>query len=356
MRFSCGALLILILAVLLAACVGNPRHDSAKPHHTRTGFRNVHPGEPRGSFWKWQWERWRKGLPKTPPGGYRFEVLEPDVPFLNANGRETTVTWIGHATLLMQVGGVNILTDPHLSERASPVSLAGPKRVVPPALSFDELPRIDLVLLSHNHYDHLDERTVKRLSSLPEGPPRFLVPLGLKDWFDRRGIRNVREMDWWETEEVLGLTVHFVPVQHWSARSPFDRNETLWGAWVVERPGFRFLFCGDAGYSEHFREIARKFGPFDLAAIPIGAYEPRWFMKAAHLDPPEAVRVHQELDSRLSIAIQWGTFVLSDEPLDEPPVRLAEALAEAGVDPARFVTLLHGETIRLDQGRGWIRR
>ncbi len=354
MRLLCGALLILFVAQ--AACAGNPRPDPAKPHHSRNSFRNVHPTEPRGSFWKWQWERWRKGLPKTPPGGYRFELLEPDVPFLKANGRETTVTWIGHATLLIQAGGVNILTDPHMSERASPVSFAGPKRVVPPALSFEELPRIDLVLISHNHYDHLDEGTVKQLASSRNGSPLFLVPLGVKEWFQAKGIHNVREMDWWETDEVPGLTLHFVPTQHWSARSPFDRNETLWGAWVVESPDFRFFFCGDAGYSDHFREIARKFGSFDLAAIPIGAYEPRWFMKAAHINPAEAVQVHRELDSRFSIAIQWGTFVLSDEPLDEPPVRLAEALAEAGVDPGRFVTLRHGETIRLDAGEEWVRR
>jgi L-ascorbate metabolism protein UlaG (beta-lactamase superfamily) len=354
MRLTCSALLI--LATVQIACAGNPRAGTAKPHHTGNGFRNVHTTGPRGGFWKWQWERWRKGLPKTPPGGYRFEVLEPDVAFLKANGRETTITWIGHATLLIQAGGVNILTDPHLSERASPVSFAGPKRVVPPAVSFDELPRIDIVLISHNHYDHLDEGTVKRLASSSGGSPRFFVPLGIKDWFRSRGIDDVREMDWWETEEVLGLSLHFVPTQHWSARSPFDRNETLWGAWVVESPGFRFFFCGDGGSSAHFREIARKFGSFDLAAIPIGAYEPRWFMKTAHLNPAEAVKVHQELQSRFSIAIQWGTFVLSDEPLDEPPVRLAEALAEAGLDPGRFVALRHGETVRLDDGNGWIRR
>jgi L-ascorbate metabolism protein UlaG (beta-lactamase superfamily) len=335
MRLTCSALLI--LATVQIACAGNPRAGTAKPHHTGNGFRNVHTTGPRGGFWKWQWERWRKGLPKTPPGGYRFEVLEPDVAFLKANGRETTITWIGHATLLIQAGGVNILTDPHLSERASPVSFAGPKRVVPPAVSFDELPRIDIVLISHNHYDHLDEGTVKRLASSSGGSPRFFVPLGIKDWFRSRGIDDVREMDWWETEEVLGLSLHFVPT-------------------VVESPGFRFFFCGDGGYSAHFREIARKFGSFDLAAIPIGAYEPRWFMKTAHLNPAEAVKVHQELQSRFSIAIQWGTFVLSDEPLDEPPVRLAEALAEAGLDPGRFVALRHGETVRLDDGNGWIRR
>ena len=346
---------LLFLAAAQIACAAAPRFDPAKPHHSGEGFRNVHHTGPRGSFWKWQRERWRKGLPKTPPGGYRFEVLSPNVPYLKENGRETTVTWIGHATLLVQTGGVNILTDPHLSERASPVSFAGPKRVVPPAVALEDLPRIDLVLISHNHYDHLDERTVKRLAASPGGSPRFLVPLGIKEWFHSRGIETVAEMDWWETKDLLGLSVHFVPTQHWSARSPFDRNETLWGAWVVERPGFRFFFCGDAGYSEHFREIASKFGSFDLAALPIGAYEPRWFMKAAHLDPAEAVRVHREIGSRFSVAIQWGTFVLSDEPLDEPPVRLAEALAAEGADPGRFVALRHGETVRRSEDGGWIR-
>lgn len=354
MRLSGVALLILV--AIPPACAHDDRFDPGKPHHARAGFRNVHPNEPRGGFWKWQWERWRKGLPKTPPGGYRFKVFKPDVPFLKANDRETTATWIGHATLLVQIGGVNILTDPHLGERASPVSFAGPKRVTPPALTEGELPRIDLVLISHNHYDHLDEGTVRRLAASSGGSPLFLVPLGLEDWFRRQGIGNVREMDWWDTETVRGLTVHFVPAQHWSARSPFDRNETLWGAWVVEHPGFRFLFVGDAGYSEHFREIAGKFGPFDLVALPIGAYEPRWFMKAAHMDPAEVVTAHRELGSRLSIAIQWGTFVLSDEPLDEPPVRLAQALSAAGVDPVRFPVLRHGETIRLDERRGWMRR
>ena len=347
MRFTCTVFLILAAAQI--ACAGNPRFDAAKQHHTGNGFRNVHSTGPRGSFWKWQWERWRKGLPKTPPGGYRFEVLEPDVPFLKANGQETTVTWIGHATLLIQAGGVNILTDPHLGERASPVSFAGPKRVVPPAISFDELPRIDIVLISHNHYDHLDEGTLKRLASSPGGSPRFLVPLGIKDWFRSRGIYDVGEMDWWETEKVLGLSLHFVPTQHWSARSPFDRNETLWGAWVVEGPGFRFFFCGDAGYSAHFREIAQIFGSFDLAAIPIGAYEPRWFMKAAHLDPAEAVKVHQDLKSRFSIAIQWGTFVLSDEPLDEPPVRLAAEWKKRRLPEAARHVLAVGETMEVQR-------
>lgn len=347
--------IFLFLAGVATACAGNPRFDSNKLHHTIDGFRNV-PEIPRGSFWKWQWERWRKGLPKTPPGGYRFELLRPDTEYLRANDRETTVTWIGHATLLLQIGGVNLLTDPHLGERASPVSFLGPKRVTPPALTVEELPRIDLVLITHNHYDHLDEGTVRRLAATPGGSPRFLVPLGLKEWFRRLGIENVRELDWWETETARGLTIHFVPVQHWSARSPFDRNETLWGAWVVERPGFRIFFCGDAGYSGHFREIARRFGPFDLAALPIGAYEPRWFMKAAHIDPDEAVMVHRELSARLSVAIQWGTFILTDEPLDEPPKKLSEAMAGRGVEPGEFLILRHGETIRRSEDDAWVRR
>ncbi|MGH3851177.1 MAG: MBL fold metallo-hydrolase, partial [Pseudonocardiaceae bacterium] len=263
---------------------------------------------------------------------------------LKANHAEPTMTWIGHATLLLQLGGVNILTDPHLTERASPFPFIGPQRWVPPALNFRELPHIDIVLLSHNHYDHLDRGTVTRLNRQPGGPPKFYVPLGLKAWFVNEGIGNVVELDWWERARELGLTLHFVPMQHWSSRTSFDRNRSLWGGWVVEQPSFRFIFCGDTGYSQDFQDIARRFGSFDLAAIPIGAYEPRWFMKTQHVNPEEAVRIHRDLHARHSVAIHWGTFALTDEPLDEPPRRLAEALAAARIAPEQFFVMKHGET------------
>ena len=339
--------LLLILAVAGGALAMNAYFDATKPHHTPEGFRNNYPHPARASFWAWQWERWQNGLPKIPEGGWHFPLDQPDVEFLRSNRTEPTITWIGHATLLLHLGGVNILTDPHLTERASPVSFWGPKRVVAPALDFDELPRIDVVLISHNHYDHLDVGTVTRLARQPGGPPQFYVPLGLGPWFKEMGIDVAAEMDWWDMRDNAGLVIQFVPVQHWSARTPWDRDETLWGAFVVEQSRFRFIFIGDTGYSQDFSDIQKRFGSFDLAAIPIGAYEPRWFMAPQHVNPEEAVWIHQDLHARQSLGVHWGTFVMTDEPLDEPPARLAQAMEAAQLPRERFWVFRHGETRRL---------
>ena len=321
--------------------------DPKKPHHTAEGFRNNYPTPPRGSFWKWQWERWRKGLPKLPDGGHRFEVVRPDVTWLKANGDQPSLTWVGHATFLLQLGGLNVLTDAHLTARASPFDFAGPQRLVPPALAFHDLPHIHAVVISHNHYDHLDLATVKHLSRQSGGSPRFLVPLGLRSWFVGQGMHEVVELDWWDSAEHAGLRFHLVPVQHWSARTSFDYNRTLWGGWIVEHESFRFFFAGDTGYSRDFKDIAARFAPIDLAAIPIGAYEPRWFMQIMHVNPEEAVKIHRDLGARHSVAMHWGTFVLSDEPLDEPPHRLASARRAAGISEHEFFLMKHGETRRL---------
>ena len=333
---------------LLAACRSNPYYNPAKSHHTQNGFRNNYPHQEKQSFWSWQWERWKNGVPPDPDGGYGFALVKPDVTFLKANRTEPTLTWIGHATLLLQVGGVNVLTDPHFTERASPVSFAGPKRHVPPALSIAELPHIDVVVISHNHYDHLDAGTVKQLNRQTAGPPRFFVPLGEKAWFASEGIDNVAELDWWDRVKFRGLDIHLVPVQHWSARTPWDRNETLWGGWMIEHADFRFFFSGDTGYSKDFADIRSRFGPIDLAAIPVGCYEPRWFMKANHVNAEEALQIHRDLGARRSVGIHWGTFRLTDELLDEPPRKLAAALVKAGVAPERFFLMKHGEMRKLD--------
>lgn len=318
-------------------------------HHLPGGFRNNHPGGwHRGSFWQWQRERWARGVPAPPPGGWRFPVERPDVAFLRANRSLPTLTWLGHATFLLQLGGLNILTDPHLSARASPFQTVGPKRWVAPPLAHHELPPIDLVLLSHNHYDHLDAPTVDRLRRQAGGSPRFMVPLGLADWFRRRGIPDAVELDWWEEHRHADARLVFTPVQHWSARTTWDRNRSLWGGWRVELAGTSFFFAGDTGYSPDFVDIHARLGPVDLAALPIGAYEPRWFMQVMHVNPEEAVRIHQDLHARHSVAMHWGTFVLTDEPLDEPPHRLRRALAAAGLTERDFWLLRHGETRRLD--------
>ena len=340
---------MLALAVGACAAPGNPNYDRTKSHHTSDGFRNNYIeglGNSGGSFWKWQWERWRDGLPKPPENGYDFQQVKPDVAWLKANRTETAATWIGHATVLLQVAGVNILTDPHLTERASPVSFAGPKRRVPPALDFATMPHIDMVVISHNHYDHLDQQTVLRLSRQPGGSPRFFVPLGNQAWFADLGITDVVEMDWWGRRDFKGLEVHFTPVQHWSARTPNDRLRTLWGGWYIKAPGWRAFFIGDTGYSKDFTDIAARLGPVDFAMLPVGAYEPRWFMASQHVDPAEAIRIHRDLGARFTLGIHWGTFELTDEPLDEPPERLALELKRAGLGREVFSVVRHGETLR----------
>lgn len=297
-------------------------------------------------FVKWRWERLFKDIPSVED--YRFELAANDPGFLRENRTVDTVTWIGHATLLLQMDGRNVLTDPHFSERASPVQWAGPRRVAPPGLALSELPPIDIVLLSHDHYDSLDVGSIRGLLEREGGEKTlFVVPSGLKRWFEELGAARVVELGWWETHMEDGWALTAVPVKHWSKRSLFSKNESLWAGWVVRSPRFNFFFAGDSGYTDRFKEIGRRLGPFDLAAIPIGAYEPRWFMRDHHMDPREAVQVHQDLGARRSVAIHWGTFILTDEPLDEPPVRLAEALGEKGLDADVFWVLRHGETRRL---------
>ena len=348
--FQMGRLFALSLVPLfLLGCAAHEPHSN-KPHHTRDGFRNVHPHEEGAfsDFLKWRWKRLWKDIPSQQD--YNFFLAKNDPAFLKLNRKQATLTWIGHATVLLQLEGINILTDPHYSERASPVQWAGPKRVIGAGLSFEALPPIDIVVISHNHYDALDEQTVVKLSEREGGQKTtFFVPLGLKSWFENLGIRQVVELDWWEEYAEKSTIISAVPVQHWSKRSLFSKNTTLWAGWVIQSNSFRFFFLGDSGYTPHFKEIGRRLGPFDLAAIPVGAYEPRWFMGPHHISPEEAVQVHLDVRSKKSIAIHWGTFILSDEPLDEPPKRLEKAKKDKGLSQEEFIVLRHGETIILNE-------
>ena len=338
-------LLIAALAVAASAWSEPTALPGKPPHHTADGFRNRYPHPEKGGFWDWKLEQWKLGLPQKPAEGYRFETARPDERRLHENRRDATVTWIGHATLLVQMGGLNILTDPQFSERASPVAFAGPKRVVPPVPALDRLPRIDAVVISHDHYDHLDRDSVVALANQPGGPPRFFAGLGMKEWFADAGIDNVEEMDWWQDADLGGVRFTFVPVQHWSKRTLWDANRRLWGGWVVRHPSFSFFFAGDTGYSKDFADIRAKFGGFDLAAIPVGAYAPRWFMSIMHVDPGEAVRIHRDVAARQSVGIHWGTFDdLTDEPLHEPPRMLARERDKAGLEAEDFFLMKHGET------------
>ena len=334
------------LSFAAASAVGADAYGQVQPppHHTPDGFRNNYPQDPKESFWLWKWEQLRHGVPSAPPGGWKIPFSATDPERLRS-AAQPSVTWIGHASMLVQVGGANILIDPHFSERASPVRFAGPKRIVALPIDVPALPRIDVVLTSHNHYDHLDTDTVQRLARMPTGSPLFLVPLGLKAWFASKGIARVKEYDWWQTHEEGGLRYTLVPVQHWSKRTLWDTNQTLWGGWVIEGGGLRIIHTGDLGYSRDAQDIGARLGPFDLAFIPIGAYAPRWFMKLNHVDVPEAIRVRADLRAARAIGMHWGTFEhLTDEPLDEPPAWLARERAAAGLAPEDFDVMQIGET------------
>ncbi len=342
-------LLAIATLFVVGACASkNPNYNATRSHHTPEGFRNLYAGSHPGGFWKWKRDQWREGLPKKPESGYKFPLVKPDSKFLNANRSENSVTWIGHATLLLQMKGVNILTDPHFSERASPVDFAGPKRVVPAAMTIDELPPIDVIVISHNHYDHLDAASVIKLNKRSDGKTIFLVPLGLKKWFNARKIENVVEMDWWDERSELGVKFAFTPMQHWSKRSLWDTNQALWGGWFLQAENFKFIFIGDSGYSKDFADIYKRYGAMDFAAVPVGHYEPRWFMKMQHANPPEALQMVQDLHATQAIGVHWGTFDdLTDESLYDPPKMLAAALAEANLPAERLALMRHGEMRKL---------
>ena len=330
--------------LLLPACYSKPNYSPVKTHHTEDGFRNRYAHAPKNSFWKWQWDRWRKGVPADPKEGYGFPVLKPDIAFLKTNRTVETMTWLGHDTFLLQIGGLNIMTDPHLTGRASPFSSVGPKRQVPLPMTFEDLPHIDIILVSHSHYDHLDRVSLQRFARQQGGPPRYLMGLNLLEWARDNAIPNVSEHDWGDVVRLSGLAFHFVSVQHWSSRTPWDRDRTLWGAWVIEHEGRRIFFGGDFGYSQDLVDLGIQFGGFHLAMIPVGSYEPRWFMKTMHVNTDEAVSAHIDLRARYSVGMHWGTFRLTDERLDEPPAKLAESLAKAGVSQDTFFLMQHGQT------------
>ena len=346
---------------------------AAAPHHTASGFQNNDVGNvSRGlvDLLRWRWQAWREGLP--PPPATPIPVQAPDLGLLQGYAQvwqqhaqsgaaavpapSPAVTWIGHATALVQAGGLNVLTDPLFSERASPVSWAGPKRTPQAGVAMDDLPPIDVVVISHNHYDHLDKHSLVQLHQRSQRlghATAFLVPLRLKGLLAGWGIAGVQELDWWQSARVGGTDFFLTPVQHWSARGLFDRNRTLWGGWSVFGPDLHWYFAGDTGYSRDFaqtrahfadRQAAAQGGGFDLALLPVGAYEPRWFMQQQHVNPAEAVRIHQDLGAKRSIGVHWGTFELTDEPLDQPPHDLQAARDAAGLAPAAFHVLAVGET------------
>jgi L-ascorbate metabolism protein UlaG (beta-lactamase superfamily) len=256
---------------------------------------------------------------------------------------DVAITFVNHATFLIQTGGLAILTDPVWSERASPFRRLGPKRVRNPGVAFDDLPAIDIILLTHNHYDHLDVATLRQLAQ--RFAPTVIAAAGDARLVGHLGFGTMHELDWWNEIQIAGtLKVTFVPAQHFSARGLFDRRKSLWGGYVIETCGRRIYFGGDSGYCSHFSDIRNRLGAPDIGMLGIGAYEPRWFMKPMHMNPAEAVCAHRDLGSRQSIAMHFGTFQLSAEAIDQPQADLKRALADAGIPESEFVTLKEGET------------
>ena len=347
----------------LSGCAAvNPYYDASKPHHTEQGFKNNYSGPVSKSFFdflKWQIHRIWNDLPPAPQTP--TPVVSADLAFIGSNAKaganmQPAVTWIGHASTLVQASGLNVLTDPVFSQRASMFASVGPIRTQAPGLSLAQLPKIDVVLISHNHFDHLDINSVVALAKQAGGSPQFIVPLGVKPWMEKLGISKVHEMDWWGSLMVGKVEFMLTPVQHWSARGITDRSQTLWGGWAVFGPDFQWYFSGDTGYTHDFIDTKTRFasrqtqaqgGGFDLALIAVGAYEPRWFMREQHVNPAEAIQIHQELGAKRSMGVHWGTFNLTDEPLDQAPKDLALARQAAHLTENDFFLLAVGETRKL---------
>ena len=313
-----------------------------KAHHSGERFRNPYmkkQDKQFGDFLKFAFKE--RSRSRVKEFGKQIPTQQINLSKIKSPGLMPQATWIGHSTVLFQYKSKNIITDPVFSDRCSPVSFAGPKRYTKAAASIEELPQIDFAMISHNHYDHLDEASVLAMGN----KVKWLVPLGLKEWFSERGINNVVELDWFESTSIDGITFTATPTQHWSRRGINDARKSLWASWLADIDGYKFWFGGDTGYNEiQFKEIGEKLGPIDFAAIPIGAYSPRWFMKGFHVNPKEAVQIHMDIKSKKSMGIHWGTFVLTTEPVIDPPIRLKEALENFGLKEDEFITMAIGET------------
>ncbi len=287
----------------------------------------------------WDVIKWK--VTTTPAKWPESEIINKSIPELVRDGISSSVhvTYIGHATTYIQDAKLSILTDPQFSDRASPVSFVGPKRSRKPALQIDEIPKLDFVVISHNHYDHLDLPSLLKLHK--KFRPKFIVPLGNKKLLEEEGIQNVIELDWWQSFENIQL----VPVSHWSARGVYDRNKALWGGYVIKIDDKKVFFAGDTGYGPHFEMIYEKLGAMDISILPIGAYAPRWFMKYQHMDPTDALKAHTDLASKQSFAIHFETFQLTDEAFSEPRQLLTEELGKAQINLNKFFIPDVGQTL-----------
>ena len=340
-------LLVVIGAVVTGYVVSAPRYAGpVSDHFDGTDF--FTPGAPSPKGFR-EVIGWQLNHERTQPWGVFHGDQPGPAPPACVPGDTVRVTFVNHSTVLLQFDGLNVLTDPIYEKRVSPFQFAGPARNAPPGIRFDDLPKIDVLLLSHNHWDHLEIGTVQKLCARDQ--PRVYCPLGVKAFLEQHGCQNVTEMDW--RQSVVhnpGTTVHCVPAQHFSGRGLFDRNGTLWAGYVIENKAVgKLYFAGDSGYGPHFAAIGEQFGPLQLALIPIGAYKPNWFMSPVHCNPAEAVRIHEDVRSEQSVAIHFGTFPLADDGETEPVDDLQKALADKSIPPDRFRALKAGSSLTLDQ-------
>lgn len=278
------------------------------------------------------------------PGIWKeIKEITTAVPSENVPDDKIRVTFINHSSFLIQSDSLNILTDPVWSERASPVSFAGPKRMVPPGVLMEDLPKIDIILLTHNHYDHLDIHALKEINK--QHSPKIYCPLGVGKYLKRKGIDEVHEMDWWDEIRIKeDLVLLCTPAQHFSGRGMFDRDKTLWCGFALVKPEGSIYYSGDTGYGAFFSEIVQKISPVKLSFLPIGAYKPAWFMGPIHTSPADAVRIHREIHSERSIPMHFGTFPLADDSQDDPVTDLKAAMKAEGLSEYEFIILFNGET------------
>jgi len=301
---------------------------------------------PLGDVVKWQRTREKSAWPEAVP-----LTLYPPPPHVDS--KAIAATFVGHSTFLLRTTNAVVLTDPMFATHAGPFGRFGPRRVRPPALPLDALPIPDIVFVSHNHYDHLQPSSLRRCTQGAE--PQFVTPLGLAAFLRRMTLQNVIELDWWDAADLGdGRTVTCVPAQHFSGRTPFDGNRALWCGFVLRTATETIYFAGDSGYGPHFTEIRRRCPSIDLALLPIGAYEPRWFMRSVHMNPAEAVQAHLDIGARVSLGMHFGTFQLTDEAIDEPLLALGRALDERGIPDQEFTTLDFGESVVVPPGAGRI--
>ncbi|MCZ8238081.1 MAG: MBL fold metallo-hydrolase [Leptospiraceae bacterium] len=333
-----------IFLFILSCGATNPYFNPEKMHHTTSGFKNPSKdfeSHGLGGLIRWTSSRWMNEEDNNPEH-FDYKKTENDGSQIRNFKGLWSVTWIGHASSLIQWEGLNILTDPIWSERCSPVSWAGPKRYTQPGIDMDNLPKIDLVVISHNHYDHMDLDTLLELEK--RFSPTFIAGLGSKKFLQDAGLTHVLEMDWWDEVLVQGKRVIFTPTQHFSARGIFDRDETLWGSYAFIGSKSKIYFAGDTGYFKGFKEIGEKFGGFDLAILPIGAYNPRWFMEPVHVDPSQSVQAFMDLKANYMMPMHYKTFVLSDEALDQPLKSTMDNFQRKGIDKKRLLALNIGES------------